>query len=59
MIMAPLTLQKLYNIKQIEDGMRLIEHCLEGTKSCEAVHSRITDVVVQLFSTFSAGIGYA
>ncbi len=57
--MAPLTLQRLYNLKQIEDGVRLIEYCIEQTRSCDAVHLGITDVIVQLFSNFSAGIGRA
>jgi hypothetical protein len=50
---------KNYNLKQIEDGMRLIEYCIEQTKPCDAVHLGITDVIVQLFSKFSAGIGHA
>ena len=54
-----MTLQRLYNLKQIEDGVRLIEYCLDQTRSCNAVHLGITDVIVQLFSTFSAGIGHA
>jgi hypothetical protein len=52
-------LQRLYNVKQIEDGVKLIEYCLEQTKPCNAVHLCITDVIVKLFSMFSAGIGHA
>jgi hypothetical protein len=53
-----MTLQKLYNAKVIEDGMRLIEHCLDGTKACNAAHLGVTDILVQIFAKFSRGIGY-